>query len=235
MELLKICILSFGSIIVLYILTKIMGNREMGQLSMFDYIVSITIGSIAAEMSTSIEDNFFEPLIAMIIYALVTILISVLNNHSLKIRRFFNGASLILFDNDIFYIKNLKKAKLDINELLMQCRTNGYFNLSDIQTVILESNGKISILPKSDKKPIVPFDMNIPMEQEKITTNVILDGYLINENLKKSRHDENWLQKELSKQNNAKIEDIFLATCDDKNNLTIYLKNKKQNSHDPFI
>ena len=76
MEILKIIILSFGSFIVLFILTKLMGNREMAQLSMFDYITSITIGSITAEMATSLEDNFTEPLIAMLVYAIGSIVIS---------------------------------------------------------------------------------------------------------------------------------------------------------------
>ena len=73
MLILKIIALSTGSIVVLFILTKIMGQREMSQLSIFDYIISITIGSIAAEMATSLEDNFVEPLVAMIVYAVVTL------------------------------------------------------------------------------------------------------------------------------------------------------------------
>lgn len=152
MDLLKIVFLSLGSIIVLFILTKLMGNREMSQLSMFDYVVSITIGSIAAEMSTSLENNFLEPVIAMIVYGIVATAISYFTCKSIKIRRIVSGRGKILYDNGKLYRKNLIKSKLDLNEFLMQCRINGYFNLADIHTAILEPNGRISFLPVSRKK-----------------------------------------------------------------------------------
>lgn len=152
MDLLKIVFLSLGSIIVLFILTKLMGNREMSQLSMFDYVVSITIGSIAAEMSTSLENNFLEPVIAMIVYGIVATAISYFTCKSIKIRRIVSGRGKILYDNGKLYRKNLIKSKLDLNEFLMQCRINGYFNLANIQTAILEPNGRISFLPVSRKK-----------------------------------------------------------------------------------
>lgn len=142
MDLLKIVALSFGSVIFLFILTKLMGNKEMSQLSMFDYIIGITIGSIAAEISTALENDFMQPVVAMAVYAVVSIIISILSYKSLKVRRIISGNSLILLDNGELYHDNLKKAKLDLNEFLMQCRTSGYFNLSDIQTAILEPNRK---------------------------------------------------------------------------------------------
>lgn len=127
MDLLKIVALSFGSVIFLFILTKLMGNKEMSQLSMFDYIIGITIGSIAAEMSTALENDFMQPVIAMAVYAVVSIVISILSYKSIKVRRIVSGNSLILFDNGELYRDNLKKAKLDLNEFLMQCRTSRIF------------------------------------------------------------------------------------------------------------
>ena len=127
MEFFKIVGLSFGSVIFLFILTKLMGNKEMSQLSMFDYIIGITIGSIAAEMSTALEDDFMQPVIAMAVYAIVSIIISILSYKSIKVRRIVSGNSLILLDNGELYRDNLKKAKLDLNEFLMQCRTARLF------------------------------------------------------------------------------------------------------------
>ena len=127
MDLLKIVALSFGSVIFLFILTKLMGNKEMSQLSMFDYIIGITIGSIAAEMSTALESDFMQPVVAMAVYAIVSIIISVLSYKSIKVRRIVSGNSLILLDNGELYRDNLKKAKLDLNEFLMQCRTSRLF------------------------------------------------------------------------------------------------------------
>lgn len=234
MDLLKIVWLSLGSLLALFILTKLMGNKEMSQLSMFDYIIGITIGSIAAEMSTALENDFMQPLLAMIIYALASIIISFVSYKSLKINRFLSGPSLILLDNGELYRNNLKKAKLDITEFLMQCRTNGYFNLSDIQTAILEPNGKISFLPKSDKKPITPSDMNISVPIDRVVVNVILDGQILKENLYHTGNDELWLEKQLVSQNIQNIDNIYLATCDCNNNLSIYLKKNLENKHDFF-
>ena len=115
MLILKIIALSTGSIVVLFILTKIMGQREMSQLSIFDYIISITIGSIAAEMATSLEDNFVEPLVAMIVYAVVTLIIGVLNTRFVKLRPIFSGRTLILYDNGTLFKENFKKSKIDLN------------------------------------------------------------------------------------------------------------------------
>lgn len=235
MDILKIVVLSIGSFVVLFILTKLMGNREMAQLSMFDYIISITIGSIAAEMSTSLDDNFVEPLVAMIVYAIGAIIFSWIALHSIKARRFISGNTLILYDNGKIFSKNLKKAKMDINEFLMECRTNGYFNLSDIQTAILEANGKISFIPNSLKRPATPEDLNLNPKQDFLVTNIIIDGKLLKENLKNTGNNLNWLNTNLEKQKAGKIEDILLATCDKNNNLSVYKKiSNLDNSHDMF-
>lgn len=232
-EFIKICVTSLGSLIVLFILTKLIGNREMSQLNMFDYINSITIGSIAAEMATELED-FLQPLVAMIVYALATIIISYVSCKSIKFQRIISGKVKILLDNGKIYSKNFSKSRLEINEFLTQCRSQGYFNINDIQTAILETNGKISILPKSGKRPIVPDDMQIQVRQEKINTNIILDGTLLKENLKNVGKSEEWLYKEINKQGKFKLKDIFLATVDENDRLSIYVKINKSNSHDMF-
>lgn len=225
MEILKIIGLSLGSITVLFILTKIAGQREMSGLSIFDYTIAITIGSIAAEMATSLENNFMQPLVAMVIYAIVTIVISFINMKFVKVRPFFSGKTLILFDNGTLFKENFKKAKIDLNEFLSQCRTNGYFNLSDIKTALLEENGKISLLPYSDKRPANASDFNIKPNEEGVATNLILDGKIMEKNLNELKLDKLWLNDILQKQGITKIDNIFLATYDVNGNLSVYLTN----------
>lgn len=234
MELLKILILSLTSLVVLFILTKLMGNKEMSQLSMFDYIIGITIGSIAAEMATALENDFWQPLLSMVTYAIAAIIISFISSKSQKARRVISGATLILLDNGELYFKNFKKAKLDLDEFLMLCRINGYFNLSEIQTAILETNGKISFLPKAESRPTITSDFALKPEQERICVNVILDGKVLKGNLDYTGNDYVWLQNELVKQGVNNVSSIFLATCDSNNNLSIYTRNNLQNSHDFF-
>lgn len=230
MELLKIIGLSLGSITILFTLTKIMGQREMSQLSIFDYFITITIGSIAAELSTSLEDNFIQPVIAMIIYALVTLTVSFLNTKYVKLRPFLSGRTLILYDNGTLFKENFKKAKIDLNEFLVQCRTNGFFNLSDIKTALLEENGKISFLPYSDRRPANPSDFNIKPKEEGIATNLILDGKVMEENLKELGFDKLWLNEMLQKQGIIKIDNIFLATYNSDGSLSAYLTNNTKNN-----
>lgn len=224
MDLWKIALSSVGSIIVLFLLTKLMGNKQMSQLSMFDYINGITIGSIAAEMATSLEDDFWKPLLAMTIYAVTSFLISIFTCKSIKMRRFMNGRAIVLFEGGKLYNKNLLRAKIDIDDLLTQCRNNGYFNLAEIQSAILETNGIISFLPKSDIRPVNVSDMQIDAEQEKPVANVIMDGKVLEGNLKYTGNNLEWLHKQLKSQGVKKIQEVFLATCNSNNQLSVYVK-----------
>lgn len=225
MEIIKIIALSLGSIVILFILTKIMGQRELSQLSIFDYITTITIGSIAAEMATSLESNFLQPAVAMIVYALVALIMSILNIKFVKLRPMISGKTLILYDNGTLFKENFKKAKIDLNEFLVQCRTSGFFDLSDIKTAILEENGKISFLPYADRRPAIPSDFNIKPKEDNITTNLILDGKVMEDNLQELGFDKLWLSEMLQKQGIMKNDNIFLATYDDDGNLSVYLTN----------
>lgn len=234
MELLHVFLASIGSIIALFILTKIMGNREMSQLSMFDYINGITIGSIAAEMATSLESDFMKPLLAMAIYALFSVLISYVTNKSIKLRRILTGKTLVLLENGKIFDRNLKKAHLDINEFLTQCRTGGFFNIADIQTAILETNGKISFLPMETRRPVNPSDLNLNPTKEKPLFNLIIDGKVLEDNLKAVGKNDKWLEKQIHLQGIQNISDVFLATFDSENNLSVYMKVKKPMSRDMF-
>jgi uncharacterized membrane protein YcaP (DUF421 family) len=234
-EILYITALSLGSITVIFILTKLMGYRQMSQMSMFDYITGITIGSIAAEMATSLEENFVQPLVAMIVYALVTMFLSFLGTKSIKARKILEGKPVVLLNSGELYLKNLKKAKLDINDLLMQCRVNGYFDLSKIETVILEGNGKISILPKVADRPATPADFALTPQQDYMVANIIIDGKLMKENLRHAGKDEKWLLAHMKGQGASRVEDVVLATCSMDGQLTVFLKEIKKKTSDVLI
>lgn len=234
MDFVKVILMSLGSIIALFISAKIIGNKQMSELSMFDYINGITIGSIAAEMATALDSNFYYPLLAIAVYTIIIWLISIVTEKSVKGRRLFAGRSIILMENGKLYEQNLHTAKIDINDLLTQCRINGYFNLDDIDTAILEQNGKISFLPKSDVKPLTPRDVNMSPEQEKLLQVVILDGHIMTENLKRTGNNQKWLENELRKQKIGNIKDVYLAECDNNNQLSVFKHNQDAPKNDPF-
>lgn len=231
---LKVIFASLGSIIVLFLLTKIMGNKQMSQLSMFDYITGITIGSIAAEMATNLEE-FERPLLAMVIYGIVATSISIATYKSIKIRRIITGKSLILYENGKIYNENLKKSKIDVNEFLALCRVSGYFDLSNLSIAILESGGRISFIPLSTQRPVNPKDLKLNPQQEKLVTNVVIDGHIMLKNLENIEKDVHWLNIQLKAQGITKVEQAFLVTCDGNNAIKVYKKIDAQYTKDLFI
>ncbi len=225
-DILHIILLSSGSVVALFILTKLMGYRQMSELSMFDYINGITIGSIAAEMATALEDGITKTLTAMIVYAVFSILLSYISTKSMIGRRIIAGRPVILMNNGVIYEKNLKKSKIDISEFMVQCRVSGYFDISKIQTAILEDNGKISFLPKSEERPITPNDLGMKPKSENMVANLIIDGKLMEQNLKHSGKDIKWLNNQLAAFGVNDVKEVLLATCDLENNVTVYRKNE---------
>lgn len=234
-EILYVIALSLGSIITIFILTKLMGYRQMSQMSMFDYVNGITIGSIAAEMATSLEENYIQPLIAMIVYALAALLLSWLSSKSVKARRVIEGPPLVLMNHGELYYENLKKSKIDVTEFLVQCRVNGYFDVSKLETAILEGNGKISFLPKVSDRPATPSDMNLAPQQDYMVANVIMDGKIMEQNLRHTGNDEKWLKKQIKAQGADKVEDVLLATCDSFNQVTVFLKNHRKEAKNVLL
>jgi uncharacterized membrane protein YcaP (DUF421 family) len=236
MEILRIVIIAFVSLAILFILTKIMGDRQMSELSMFDYITSITIGSIAAEMATSTSvEEIKVPLTAMIVYGLISALISYLTCKSMMMRRFFEGHPVMLFKNGQLYEKNLLKSKLDVNEFLAMCRVKGYFDLQEIYMAIMETDGKLSIIPKAIHRPVIPKDLKLEPQQDDSMANVIIDGNILKDNLKSTGKDEKWVEKQLSSHGVLNIKEVILATYDNNNNkLNIYVKNHRKVTRDIF-
>ena len=224
MEFIKVILTSTLSVVSLFVIAKIMGHKQMAQLDFFDYITGITIGSIAAELATELEAPW-KPLVAMIIYGLVALGLTILAHKFPKTRKYVNGTPTIVMDNGKLYRENMKKAKLELSEFMVLCRQEGYFNLNDIQTAVFEYNGRITILPKSEKRPLTPEDMNITPEKAEICTEIIMDGRILHENLKRLGLDLTWLDKQLKKQKYDNAKEIYLGICDKNNNLTLFPSN----------
>ncbi|MBR5246039.1 MAG: DUF421 domain-containing protein [Clostridia bacterium] len=224
MDFFKVIITSILSAVTLFVIAKIMGHKQMSQLDFFDYITGITIGSIAAELATELE-NPWKPLVAMVVYGVITVILTLVTSKLPKARKFINGSPTIIMNNGKIYRKNMKKAKLDLSEFMVMCRQEGHFNLDDIQTAIFEYNGRLTILPKSHKRPANPEDLNLSPNPEYIGTEVIMDGRILEENLKRMGLDHIWLEKQIKEQGFKKVKEIFLATCDENKQLTLFKAN----------
>ena len=213
-------------LIIIFILFKIMGKKQVSQMNMFDYITGITIGSVVADISLDLKKNILSGIICLLIYCLTDILITYLNLKSINLRNFFEGKEVILIENGKMNRKNMSKNKITVNMIQTEARIMGYFHLEEINNAILETNGKISFEPKEKNKPLSKQDMNIKKENKDIVYNLIIDGQIIKENLNHINKDENWLKHEL-KILGKKKEDILLLTSDNNNHINVYLKNSK--------
>lgn len=234
MDLLKTALTSVISIIVLFLLTKLMGNKQLSQLSMFDYIIGISIGSIAAECSFEDQDPE-RMIVAMLVYAVSAYIVSIVTGKSTHLRKILIGRPLILYDKGKLYRDNFRKARIDLSDFLTHCRNQGFFDLSQIQTAVFEYNGSLSLLPVENARPVTPADMDMQPAQQEIMVNVILDGFVNTQNLKKTGNNEVWLDKQLRAQGYHTAKEIYLGAVNTtENTLSLYPKNVKNNAADPF-
>ena len=223
MDFLQLCITGFISFGTLFLLAKVMGHKQIAQLDFFDYITGITIGSIAAEMATELEEPW-KPFVAMLVYGGATLLLSITAIKFPRTRKYLNGTPTILMNNGKIYQQNMKKAKLELSEFLLMCRQQGYFDLSNIQTAIFECNGKLTILPVSAQRPLTPNDMNLSPAQDLIFTELIMDGRILGNNLERMGLNVQWLDRQLEQNHIHCAEDVLLALCDQNLKAVFYKK-----------
>ncbi len=223
MDFFNIIILGMVSFIVLFILSKIMGYRAISELSFFDYVVGITIGSIAAEMSTNIDMEWWKGVTAMAVYAILGLVFSFLSQKSSAARQIITGNPIILIYKGKIYKKNLRKARIELNDLLTSARMAGYFNIADIDYAIMETTGKISFMPVPLKRPLNPKDFNFAPQSEGLTVNVIMDGKIMEDDLADAKIDKNDLIRRV-KQQDKEVKNVFLGVMDSNGVLTLFDK-----------
>lgn len=222
MEIIKVILTALLSVGALFIITKIMGHKQVAQLDFFDYVSGITIGSIGAELATELESPE-KPLIALAIYGLASVTLNLIAHKIPRTRKYINGTPTILMNSGKLYRANLKKAKLDLSEFMLLCREQGYFDLDEIHTAIFEHNGKLSILPKATNRPATPEDLGIAAKTTHIGVEVIMDGRVMGGNLSRMGRDEKWLQKQLKSHGAKDVKDIFLGIYrPEEDKLTLY-------------
>ncbi|MEI3530630.1 MAG: DUF421 domain-containing protein [Bacilli bacterium] len=213
------------SLITLFLITKLLGKKQVSQLSLFDYVIGISIGNFAAEITTSVDVQIMNGIFAVLLFGFVAYAVSILTMKSITLRRFFMGVPTVIIQNGKIIEPNLKKVKFDVNDLLEECRNNGYFNLDEIEYGIMEANGKVSILVKGENKPLTIKDMNLKPEKQSLCANVIIDGKLMPKNLDNMHKDREWLDKELKVKGYKNYDDILLATLDINDKLIVYERN----------
>lgn len=217
-------------LVILFVLTKWMGKKQVSQMNMYDYLIGITIGSIAADISLDIEKNVIAGVISLAIYSLSGVLVTYLTLKNMNLRRFLCGVPTILIENGKIIEKNLYKEGIDLNDLQEEARQNGYFDLSKVNYAVLETSGKVSFLASAREEPVTRGDMKVKVKDESLSANLIIDGTLLEKNLEQMKKDKSWLEKELNNRGYKDYKNILLMTLDNNGKITIYDKNVSSNT-----
>jgi uncharacterized membrane protein YcaP (DUF421 family) len=216
MEVLRVILTATSSFLALFIIAKIMGKKQIAQLEFVDYVVGISIGSIAAQMAVDSQIPQYHFLIAMALYAALDFIINLLSRKSIKIRKLLQGTPLILVYNGKLNYENLVKSKLDLNQFLSMCREKNFFDVNDIAYCIFETDGQLSILPKENASPTTCGDMNLDKEKSSLSIDFIMDGRIIENALKEAGKNKKWLLSKLG-MSEEEVKSVALASYDKKN------------------
>lgn len=214
----------------LFVISKLLGKKQIAQLEFIDYTVGISLGSIAAEMATNTEVPFYYFLIAMTIFFLFAVLVAVVGRKTTFLKRLLKGKpATLIYDGKINY-KELKKNKIDVNDLLSMLREKGYFDIADVAYAVFEPSGELSVLPVGAQKPLVMEDLDKdkikPAQLEDI---VAVDGALSWSGLNNAGKDDRWLFERLGVTDGKDLKDILLCVYDAENDkLNTYRKSDMQ-------
>lgn len=213
---------------LLLTLTRIMGRKMISQITFFDFVVGVIVGSVAANLSVSQKNPVVSGLTVLIVLALITVTIDFSNVKSFFARKLTNSEPVTVVENGKIIKENLVKTRLPLDNLMMLLREKNTFNIADVEFAMFETDGKLSVLKKSQKQPVTPADLNIPTAYVGLTKDIIIDGELMEENLKDANLNKDWLMGKLRENNFTCIMDVFYAGLDTTGNLYISSKNRKR-------
>lgn len=226
-EILEVAMRTIGSFVAILVLTRILNKEQVGQLTYYEYVTGITIGSMAATVAIDTEVKFLPDVLGLILWVFLTFLAGYVSLVSRPARKLLEGEPTVLVHNGKILERNMAKLRYNLDDLLIQLRNKNAFNIADVEFAILEPNGQLSVLLKSQKRPLTPEDLQIPTKYEGVPTEIIEDGEIIYANLQQVHLDENWLTNELHKQGIYDVHEVEYASLDNFGNL--YIDKRKDN------
>jgi len=219
---LEIVLRTLTAVAAMFFLTRLLGKRQVTELSVFEYITGITIGSLAAFVSLDPADNWYLGLVAMAVWVAVSLAIEFLQLKSKRFRDFVDGKARVLIKDGKILEENLRKERLTADELLMQLRSKNAFKLSDVEFAVMEPSGKLSVLLRKEHQPLTPAHLGMHPAPEQEPQTVIMDGRIQDEPLATLGLNREWLRTELDKLG-VTLENVFLGQVDSRGRLTVDL------------
>lgn len=208
----------------LVIFTRILGKTQIGQLTFYEYVSGITIGSIAGSVASADPDKFLSHFYDLGLFVLLTYLLATITIKSRPLRKLIQGSPSLIIENGFISKKNMKEMRYDLDELNAQLREQGVLDISEVQFATIESTGQLSVILKPDCQPLTKGDMNIHLPNPTFPVELIMDGEVIHENLYKKKLTTDWLQTQLTARNIKTAENVMYAVIDSKGQLFISAK-----------
>jgi len=226
-EIIGIVFRSTFTYIILLVLGRIIGRKLISKITFFDFMVGITLGSIAVRIALGSQESPFLATISAIVITILVVITDYLDIKSINFRKLIDGEPIILISNGKLLDYNLKKVKITINKLMMQLREKDVFNIDDVELAAIESDGELTVLLKVNKQPITTGDLNISTNYNGLTSDIIIDGKIMYNNLKCTNHDEQWLREQLKTHNICNVEEVFYAGLNAAGILYVSTKTKQ--------
>lgn len=211
---------SFVFLGLLFFMTKFLGKKQLSELSFFEYVSGITIGSIAGEAIAGLEKNMFQGMMAITIFTFATLFADLLALKSKTFRDFIEGKGTVLIKDGKVLEENLKKEKYSIDELSALLRQKDIYRVADVEFAVLEPRGNLSALLKKENRPLTPKDLNMKVANEKEPQTIIMDGSILDVPLSASGKSRDWLRTELEKLG-LTVENVFIGQVDSYGELTV--------------
>ncbi len=214
----------------LLVFTRILGKTQVGQLTFYEYISGITIGSIAASVAAAEPDKVWSHFYDLALFVVLTYLVSLLTIKSRPLRKMIEGSPTIVIENGRIIEENMDGMRYDLDELNGQLRQQGVFDPSEVQYAIIETSGELSVIKKTDYQPMTKIDFGIHLPDPVFPLELVMDGEIIEQNLQKHNHSITWLEKQLAERGISNVAEVTYAAIDSKGQLFI---NPKTASKDP--
>ncbi|HQD76535.1 MAG TPA: DUF421 domain-containing protein [Bacillota bacterium] len=212
--------------IVVVIGLRLMGKKQIGQLQPYELVIVIMLSALAAIPMQDTGISLFTGLFPIITLLLVEVALSYLSLKSERARGIICGTPSVLIENGKIVEQELKRLRYNINDLLEQLRAKNMSNIGDIEFAILETSGQLSVIPKSQKRPVVPADLNIETSYEGLPTTLVIDGCVLRQNLQKINLSIDWLKSELKKFGVEHFKEVLFASLDSNGKLFYQLKSR---------
>ena len=204
---------------VVVIVMRIMGKRQIGQLQPFELAIAIMISELAAVPMQNTGIPLVNGIIPILTLLIAQMTLSFVSLKNVKARGAICGKPSILIENGRIIEANLRSEMYTLNDLLEQLRIKDTPNISDIEFAILETNGQLSVIPKSQKRPVNAEDLQLSTKYEGLPLDLIVDGAVIDKNLKKANLGEHWLKQQINKFGIQDFKDVLFASLDSQGNL----------------